>query len=109
MLTETDLRKRFVEQLRKAGAKVIPYVGSTYGQSGTADIYVAHKRWSGWVEFKGPKTKIEPLQKLFQEDMLARGVNSVFVRFLDKNTYIVNENPKWFFLGTGLEILESLK
>ena len=107
-MTETELRKPFIAALRLCGAKVVPYVGSKMGQQGTADVFVAHKDWHGWVEFKGPTTKIQPLQQLFIDDMNKRGVNAVVVRLLGKQYFQINAGPVLCW-STGMEIINALQ
>ena len=106
-MTETDLRKPFIAALRACGAKVVPYVGSKMGQQGTADVFVAHTSWHGWIEFKGPTTKIQPLQQLFIDDMNKRGVNAVVVRLFDKQKFQINSSTirAW---KTGSDIIGDL-
>jgi len=109
MPTETQLRKPFVEALRRAGGLVIPYVGSTYGQMGTADVFLAHINWSGWIEFKGPKTKIEPIQQKFIEDMRKRRVNAVVLRLLEDHEFKIEPHVfKWEW-DDGFDILARLQ
>ena len=61
-MTEAIYRKKLCRELRRIGAMVIPYVASTRGLSGTPDIYLSHKKWQGWLEFKGANTKLTPIQ-----------------------------------------------
>lgn len=103
-MTETQLRKPFVEALRKAGAIVVPYVGSTFGQQGTSDVFVAHKLWSGWIEFKGPKTKVEPIQVRFIKDMQIRRVNATIVRLLKHGQYQLED---WGLIGTDAYLVQT--
>lgn len=107
-MTETFLRKKLVKALREVGAEVIPYVGSLMGQQGTADIFVAHKMWHGWIEFKGPNTKIKPLQIRFINRQLDRNVNALFCRMLDERTVNINESHLWTW-DNGWELLSIFK
>ena len=108
MLTETTLRKPFIRALKMYGGDVTPYVGSKMGREGTSDIWLAHKKWSGWIEFKGPKTPLKPLQKQFIRIQRARLVNALVVRFLDNTTYTLNENGFEVSWDTGADILADL-
>ncbi len=107
MPTETKLRKPFIEALRRCGAKVIPYVGSTMGQQGTADVFVAHKIWHGWIEFKGPNTPLTRLQEIFLSDMRKRNVNAHCIRLLDTYRFRVDEELAYNW-QTGDEICTIL-
>lgn len=89
MPTETQLRKPVVESLRKVGALVTPYVGSLRGINGTADVHIVHTLWYGWVEFKGPETKREPLQEKFIWDCRVRKYPAVFLRLMGGNNGIM--------------------
>ena len=93
MATETEFRKPFVAALRKCGASVVPYVGSTMGFSGVADVFVAHLHWHGWVEFKGPNTPLSKLQEIFLADMRARNVHAHCVRFVTMSCFQIYEGP----------------
>jgi len=107
MATESTLRQPLVKALRKTGAKVTPIVGSTMGIKGTSDVFLASKLWHGWIEFKGPKTKIEPIQLEFIKDHRARLVNAVFLRLLDNNNILLDEQVP-FRWETGWDILKRL-
>jgi len=106
MATETELRKPIIKALRKVNAIVVPYVGSTMGIEGVADVFVAHTRWQGWIEFKGPTTKIKPLQLRFIEDMRQRGVNAHIMRLFPDDTFLLDGlRYRW---ANGIDILDSL-
>ena len=107
-MTETQLRQPFIAALRKIGALVVPYVGSKMGQIGVADVFIAHKDWHGWVEFKGPTTKVQPLQQKFLDDMRKRNVNALLVRLLTKSTFRIVPGPIYSW-RTGDDILKALK
>lgn len=104
--SETALRKPFINALRNVGALVIPYVGSTYGVAGTSDVFVAHVKWHGWIEFKGPKTKVEAVQQHFIDEMLKRKVNAFVVRLFPNNWFEINGQKHLYM--TGWEILDAL-
>ena len=50
-------------------AIAIPYVGSDMQPAGYPDRIVVSKFWRGFIEFKGPTTRIEPLQKERLQDL----------------------------------------
>jgi len=70
MDNETKLTARLVKCWRQMGAEVLNVTGggkietksgeSFVAQSpGWPDVFVCHKLWSGWIEFKGPTTKLQ--------------------------------------------------
>jgi len=107
MPTETKLRKPFVKALREIGAVVIPYVGSSYGQQGVSDVFIAHKDWHGWIEFKGPTTQIAPLQQIFINGMRKRNVNAGVIRLLGEHKFQIED--KIYTYLTGWHIIKGLK
>ena len=63
MQTETKLTARLLVPWRAMGAEVLNITGSAFQAPGWPDIFICHKHWSGWIEFKGPTTPIQPHQK----------------------------------------------
>lgn len=109
-LTETALRKPFISALRDTGAIVIPYVGSTYGVTGTPDIFVAHLMWSGWIEFKGPNTRIEPIQQRMIDSLRKRNVKVEIVRLHGPSTFTIEGIDYTYNCGRAiLEILSNVR
>ena len=107
--TETKLRAKFVKSLRNCNAKVVPYVASVMGDAGTSDVFVAHKRWAGWIEFKGPETKVKKIQKVFQQDMRDRWVNAFICRLLGNGRWHFEHDPtRIFAVIRDYDILEVL-
>jgi hypothetical protein len=107
-MTETELRKKMCFALRKCGAYIVPYVGSTMGQKGVADIFLAHKDWHGWIEFKGPKTKVRKIQHHFIVEQRKRGVNAVMLRLMDIDEFSLDDTRGVFFWSKGSDILKEL-
>lgn len=62
MLTETRLTAKLVKAFRQMGAEVLNIHGSGQQAPGWPDCFVCSKIWSGFIEFKGPKTRIETHQ-----------------------------------------------
>jgi len=106
--TETALRKPICEALRKCGGDITPYVGSTMGREGTCDIFLAHKLWHGWIEFKGPNTKIKPTQELYIQELRKRNVKAVVIRIFENNSLMFDEELSVNWLD-GWDILEALQ
>ena len=83
-MKETDFAKKITRNLRDCNALVLSVVGNRMQQNSWPDIYVAHVYWSGWIEFKGLKTKLRKDQKVLIEGLQIRGANAVIVRAPDK-------------------------
>lgn len=106
--TETKLRKPIIEALQKCGGLVVPYVGSVMNQNGTADIFLAHVAWSGWIEFKGPHTDIKPLQERFRQQMNLREVRAIIMRLYPGNLFSLDDVTEIFPWYTGYDIIRRL-
>jgi len=82
--TETERTAEVVKKLRAMNAMVYPMVGSRNTPEGWPDRYIHHRYWRGMVEFKGPKTIVEPLQRAIIAELNARVSCSAYVaRFGD--------------------------
>ena len=79
-MSEAIYRKKRCRELRRIGAMIIPYVASTRGMSGTPDIYLSHKKWRGWLEFKGERTVVRPIQQQVMLQMWATRTKVYVVR-----------------------------
>jgi len=62
------------------GAYVVPFVGHIMGMPGMPDRFIAHPKWSGWLEFKGKHTKLEDIQKIRIKALKLRGVQAWVIR-----------------------------
>ena len=78
--SEATLTRRLCKELEKRGAFVFAIVGGILQEPGWPDRYIAHKKWSGWVEFK-KNTKVSEKQAWIISELRKRGVNAVVVRF----------------------------
>jgi hypothetical protein len=59
---ENRFGQEFSAALRRRGALIYPNVASQWSPAGWPDVRVIHRQWSGEIERKGPRTKIDPLQ-----------------------------------------------
>jgi len=65
-MTETKWTKRVCEELRRCNTQVVSlHGGSVYQTTGIPDRYIIHTVWNGWLEFKGPSTKLKGIQARF--------------------------------------------
>ena len=81
MDNETKLTTRLVKAWREMHCEVLNIHGGGYMQApGWPDVFICSRVWSGWIEFKGPKTPIEAHQKRILT-ALSVDNNAWFVRF----------------------------
>jgi hypothetical protein len=59
---ESEKTRRLCRELERLGAVTLPYVGSTRQVPGWPDRWIGHPLWTGWLEFKDEKTRLDPLQ-----------------------------------------------
>jgi hypothetical protein len=81
-MIETRLTARLVKQIRNANGKVLNVHGHASQEPGWPDVFVTHRYWTGWIEFKNSKTQISS----YQEEILASLANEVptwIVRFIE--------------------------
>lgn len=57
--TESDWTRRLCKQMEEYNALVLSLVGGRIQQAGVPDRFVSHRvLFTGWLEFKGPRTRI---------------------------------------------------
>ena len=78
--SETKFRKRICRKVREMGGIIIPYVGSAMQFRGVPDIYLAHNRYCGFIEFKGEETKLQPIQTKVMMQLREKGCKAYIVR-----------------------------
>jgi hypothetical protein len=82
MMIETRLTARLIKQIRLANGRVLNVHGHASQDPGWPDVFITHKYWTGWIEFKGPRTPISE----YQENILAslyQQVSIWIVRFVE--------------------------
>jgi hypothetical protein len=85
-------------------------VASRMQTPGWPDRYMAHKWWSGWLEFKGAATRVAPGQKVVLREIRSRGAAAWVVRLGGVNQIEDEEgNVYAHFDGTGIGLLTALK
>lgn len=77
---ESKFTKVICDALKKRNALVFAIVAGKRQEPGWPDRYVAHTLWSGWLEFKGPKTVVTDLQRYRLRELVARGVEAWVLR-----------------------------
>lgn len=78
--------------LTKQNALVLPIVGNRFAPPGWPDRYIAHRKWCGFIEFKGERTVVSPVQRRVIADLRARDVNVWVAR--DAGCQIVVEDEE---------------
>ena len=113
-ITESPWCRRISTELRQKNAKVIAIVAHQMQEPGIADRYVAHLLFAGWLEFKGPKTHVKLVQRIFLREMCERGVPACLVQAneatLGSAGKILRWDGEWLgtFDGTGENLLAEL-
>lgn len=78
-MNETQWTKQVCIGLERKNAFIIPYVGNRRQKRGVPDRWITHRLWTGWLEFKGARTKIEPLQLNVMQSIWVRRPGTVFI------------------------------
>lgn len=76
---ESSFQTTLMKRLHKEGAMVFNMCGSGFQISGIPDLYVAHMRWTGWLELK-VKSKLSDPQKRVISELVHRRVPAFVVR-----------------------------
>ncbi len=113
-MKETEFQKKIVKMLKNRGAMVLNVHGHGMQVSGWPDLYVAHHKWTGWIELKVGDRGVTGLQKVKIRELKKRRVNAVVVRLYKDNfgTFAVVEGtesstPLWSLKSDN--ILEFLR
>lgn len=91
-MNETQATVKLCRELEAIGCLTFAIVGSQMQETGLPDRYIAHAKWTGWVEFKSWKGTLSPKQKWIQRELQKRGVNYCLVKFSLDYSYIVLNN-----------------
>lgn len=86
-MKENDLQRTVIEALKSVGAWTFNVHGHGMQKCGVCDLYCAHNRWTGWIEFKVGKNRPSALQIICMKDLLIRGVAAFVVREYEEVIY----------------------
>lgn len=76
-MRESKFQKDLVDRLEKFNAEVFHVHGqSVYQESGWPDLYVAHSKWTGWLELKVWPNKLDQIQELTLKKLAHHGVQA---------------------------------
>ncbi len=78
-IKESTFQSTLMRQLQKEGALVFNMCGGGFQTSGIPDLYVAHMRWTGWLELK-VKGKLSDPQKRVLSKLVHRRVPAFVMR-----------------------------
>lgn len=119
---EGEFNRSWSRELTLCGALVFPIVASAMQQPGWPDRYVAHRRWSGWLEGKVERGAASKIQEIRMCMLLRRGVPAAIIRRDSAKRKVQLESPirlaanayamTWFRCeaeGDGLSILKKLE
>lgn len=83
MKSETKLTAILVKAGRDCNAEILNIHGGAMQTPGWPDTFIDHAVWTGFVEFKGPTTRLTPAQKRVIRQLKKRNrVPAWVVRFL---------------------------
>ena len=90
--TEPEETAPFCKGLVELGCLVtVMAAGGT--SSGWPDRLVIHRAWAGFIEFKGPRTRVRKNQELTMRECMRRGFPAVVVRFCRKT--VSGQTYRW--------------
>jgi hypothetical protein len=69
--------------LVKCNAMVFVTNVTVYGTDGWPDRYIAHRYWSGWVEFKVGRNQLSDKQREVLDGLRQRGVQACCIRITE--------------------------
>ena len=90
-MSESEISQKLCNSLRQLGAVVFKIHGHAMQQPGIPDFYLSHPLWQGWIETKGPMTKLTPLQVTFLRKLRKTGSNVCVLRFLDSRRWRIED------------------
>ena len=114
MMTETKITAKLISILRhKHHAKVLNICGNVFQGSSWPDMYIVHWKFIGFIECKGQKTKLEPLQIVTMREIIKRGGVAYVLRFTHErawrlSTFNEEEVLKEFRFDTYFSAAEQL-
>lgn len=112
-MKESSYRSKICTELRKLGCIVIPIVGTAAGGSGYPDTMILTKKLDFFIEFKGPTTKIRPIQRVVLEKIRKKGSVAYVLRspglLLNPDGTFVCEVANGFELVKAVYTLNSNK
>jgi len=78
-MKECAWTRKMCRELERCNAVVFACVAHKMQAPGWPDRWVCHRRWRGWLEFKGDNTRLTALQRKRIRDLNDRQPGSAFV------------------------------
>jgi len=94
MKTETEITSTLVRELKKFYAMVLSIHGHKMQSSGWPDLYISHWKFNGWIECKGAKTPVEPLQRKIMGELKKRNEKVFILRFTLPKVYSLRNHTE---------------
>jgi len=92
MEQERDAARGLTALLRRCNARVLALTpGERQQATGWPDRYVAHPYWSGWLELKGPRTRVRPAQVAALRALRAAGARAWVLRFTSEDEVVAED------------------
>jgi hypothetical protein len=85
-MTESRLTRRYCEVMARQGAVCVPMVGTEMSMAGLPDRLIVHRAATFWVEAKGPRGRVRPLQAEMIRRLRERGQVVVVARYSPDGT-----------------------
>jgi hypothetical protein len=103
--TETQLTSRLVKSWNQMGLEVISiHGGGSLQAPGWPDVFVCSRQWSGFIEFKGPRTTTQAHQRRIISALENSSTNVCLVRFIK----VSNDTWHLRFEKTNKEIIGDI-
>lgn len=106
MRNESDFTKAFCRKLENRGALVFPIVANVRQHPGWPDRLIIATWWCGLLEFKGPRTRVSPLQKIIGTRIRERNPDAAYVLRAKSNEGEAGELQD--FEGNGVFSFDSV-
>lgn len=79
--TENVFQPKMIKGLREDGALCVKIVGNVFQKIGIPDLYVASRKWTGWIELKVENRILEPHQAKMLQTLNEKGVPAIVARY----------------------------
>jgi hypothetical protein len=107
-MSESKDTRELCKEIEQHGGMVFACVGSRMQPSAWPDRQITHRLWSGWIEFKNAKRKVDLKQTIIMERLnKAKPCAAYVVRHPNK---IMTPRDEFIceFDGTGIGLLRTL-
>lgn len=106
---ESKWTAKVVKEAREIGTLVFAIVGSEMQEPGWPDRHFTHRRWSGFLEFKGKVTRVKPKQAIIIRELNRRKPGSAYIVRWPGLVQDHDGNTLGEFDGTGRDLIDLLE